>query len=199
MGQRHLRVLGGRRHGAVAAVEALQARALVVVPVRRVPVPDELPGELDLVRRVVDVEPRLRVRRAGRPGASSREPRSGGSRRRRSPTERPTGATCARASPRARPPRRARRRGAAGVRTTPRSHVAVGGADERAEDAVRDRRRPERPRVGAERGDVSGDERAEHAEHGEGRAAVDPGAHVARALGAPAPRGSSTRRRARAT
>ena len=56
----------------------------------------------------------------------------------------------------------------------------VGGPHERAEDpAPGDRGRLERPRVGAERGDVDGDECAEDAEHGEGRAAVDPGAaHV---------------------
>ena len=44
---------------------------------------------------------------------------------------------------------------------------------------------PKRPGVGAERGNVHRDEGPEHAEHGEGRAAVDAGAAhaVTRALG----------------
>ena len=70
--QRDLRALVGGGPAAVAAVEALEAAARVVVAVRAVTVPHELAGELDLVGRVVHVEPRLESRRAGRPGAASR-------------------------------------------------------------------------------------------------------------------------------
>jgi len=50
---------------AVAAVEALDAGAAVVVPVRSLAVEDEIPRDLDLVRGVVRVEPgRRRVAKA---------------------------------------------------------------------------------------------------------------------------------------
>jgi hypothetical protein len=57
--ERHLALARVGPNGPVQAVEPLQPGAGVVVAVRTRPVPDARSGELDLVRRVVDVEPRL--------------------------------------------------------------------------------------------------------------------------------------------
>ncbi len=173
MPERHLRVLRRRRHGAVAAVEPLQAGALEVVPVGGVAVPDELPGELDLVGGVVHMEPRRRAvpkadleQRRGhgdeqdhRDARSDEHPRAPGLR-----------------APAGHGDRGDEHAGENG-RGADDAEIpaAVGGADEGAEQAVpRDRRRSEGPRVGAEPGHVQRHERPQHPEDAEPGPPVDP-------------------------
>ena len=166
--------------------------------VRVVAVQDEVAGDLDLVGRVVVVEPGR-----GRLAQPDLEQHRRHEQQRRRPPCR-----ARRPSQRgqdAQPPRRRRRRAATsspasipGVRTSPRSQRSCPRPHDRAEQAVRVHgRRPERPRVGAELRHGDRDERAEHAEQDPG-----PARGSSRRLTRPrrvAPRrGSRRERRARA-
>ena len=165
----------GGGSAAVAAVEALEPRARVVVAVRRVPVAHELARELDLVRRVVDVEPRRRavakpdleqrrgdgtstttaVQAATSTQARHDPPASRRSRRRRRAGRRARRASARRRGP---SPRRRRARGARAGRGRRPAAVRNGHGSEPSD------------------GTLIATSSAEHAEHAEGRAAVDPGA-----------------------
>ena len=164
MAQRDLALDRAGRDAPVQAVEALEPRAVVVAAVRAGPVTDPVTGELDLVRRVVDEEPRVcglaqphlerdcrcDQRRCHREGCGDEHP-------------------CA-------PPaqnecdKRESHDAAAGEHRhraeEPDIPALVRHPDEEREQAVRSHRAwPEAPRVGAERADGEQHDGCERAEH----------------------------------
>ena len=150
-------------HRPVERVEALEPRIGVVVAVGVLAVAQELPGQLDLVRRVVHVEPRVgRLAQAGleRDGRRCKQADD----RRRQRDREPAG------------PARDERRRSCGERDQHAGQepgradrlgvpLPVGPADEPGERPTRiDRTRPEVPRLGAEEGDGDEDDQPERAE-----------------------------------
>ena len=144
--------------------------------VGRLAVEHELTGELDLVRRVVRVEPGRRgvakshLQHRGRHDEHHDDEREDGEPG-GAPTHLPPADDCDRAQDRA-----GDDRGAAHEAEVP---PAVGSADERPEDAARVSAPAQRPRVAAEQRHVHGDERTQNAEQGERPPAVDDDVHVA--------------------
>ena len=164
MPQRDLLLARLLRDRAVERVEALEPRVRVVVAVRVLAVAEEIAGELDLVRRVVREEPRLRSTAVGRPGGRPPERRAG---RRRTPSarRRPSAARRGEAAPRAAasatrtPASKPAARSASGShsRSAPRTSGANGPVGSTVPG-------PEVPRIGAEHGNDHEHEHAERAQ-----------------------------------